>query len=59
MLVQQNRRLIADRPMGPFFIVVLAPILHLFLGIRKVQEPVSIETFGPEAAVERLDEGST
>lgn len=43
--------------MGPLFIVVPAPILHFFLGVRKAEEPVRVEAFGPEAAVEGLDEG--
>ena len=30
--------------MRAFFIVVLAPILQLFLGIRKTQEPVSVHS---------------
>jgi hypothetical protein len=47
--------LIADRRMGSFFVVVVAPILHLVSGIRKAQESVCIETFRPEAAVERFD----
>src|SRR4051794_24222890 len=42
--------------MGTFFVIVLAPILHLFLGVGKAQEPIGIEAFLPEAAVERLDE---
>jgi len=42
--------------MGPLFIVVSAPSLHFLLGVRKGQEPVSVEAFGPEAAVEGLDE---
>ncbi|MEY9278824.1 hypothetical protein ABIA03_000016 [Bradyrhizobium yuanmingense] len=29
---------------------------HFFLGVRKGQEPVGVEAFGPEAAVEGLDE---
>jgi hypothetical protein len=56
MVLQQNRRLVADRAMGTFFVVVLAPSLHLFLDVGKAQEPVGIESFLPEASVERLDE---
>ncbi len=56
MILQQNRRSVADRAMGPFFVVVSAPSLHFFLGVRKAEEPVSVEGFGPEAAVEGLDE---
>lgn len=43
--------------MGPFRVVVVAPILHLFPGIRKAEEPVRVETFRPEATVEYLDIG--
>ncbi len=57
MIQQHDRRLLADRPMRAFFIVVLAPILQLFLGICKAQEPVGVQTFRSEAAVEGFDEG--
>src|SRR5207237_9876338 len=30
--------------------------LYLFLGVGKAKEPVGVETFLPEASVERLDE---
>lgn len=43
--------------MGPFRVVVVAPIFHLFPGIRKAEEPVRVETFRPEAAVECFDVG--
>lgn len=56
MVLQQNRRPIADRPVGPFLIIVSAPSLHLFLGIRKGQEPMGVETFGPETSIEGFDE---
>lgn len=42
--------------MRSVFVVVLAPILQLFGGIRKAQEPVCIQALIPEAAVEALDE---
>lgn len=29
---------------------------HLFAGIRKGQEPVLVQTFGAEAAIERFNE---
>jgi hypothetical protein len=54
---QHDSRLIANRSMRTIFVVVSAPILHLFPGVRKGQELVGIEAFGPEATVERLDEG--
>jgi hypothetical protein len=43
--------------MGPLFVVVSAPILHFFLGVRKAKEPMGVEALGPEATVEGLDEG--
>jgi hypothetical protein len=43
--------------MGTFFVVVLALILHLFLGVGKAQEPSGMEASLTEAAVECLDEG--
>ena len=55
MVLQQDRRFVTDRAMGPFFVVVPAPILHFF-GVGKRQEPMGVEAFLPEAAVERLDE---
>ena len=45
--MQQDRRLVADCPVGPFFVVVSAPILHFFLRVCKAQEPVGIEAFLP------------
>ena len=58
MVQQRNRGSLPDRPVRAFLIVVLAPILQLFLRICKTQEPVSVQTFRAEAAVERFDEGS-
>jgi len=43
--------------MGPFFVVVSTPILHLLLRVRKAEEPMGVEALGPEATVEGLDEG--
>lgn len=42
--------------MGPFFDIMSAPSLQFLRVIRKGQEAVGIEAFGPEAAVEGLDE---
>ena len=42
--------------MRAFFVVVLTPILHLFSGVCKAQEPVRVQTFGSEATVEGFDE---
>src|SRR5262249_48989955 len=57
LIQQHNRRLSADRPMWAFFVVVLAPILQFFLGVCKAHEPMSIQTFRSEPAVECFDEG--
>ena len=43
--------------MGAFLVVVLTPILQFFLRVCKAQEPVSVETFCPEATAEGFDEG--
>ena len=43
--------------MEPDLVVVVAPSLQLFGRICKRQEPVSVQTLGPEAAVEGFDEG--
>ncbi len=42
--------------MRSFLIVVSTPILHLFAGIRKGQEPMLVQAFCTEAAIERFDE---
>ncbi len=52
VIEQHNRRVLADRPMRAFFVVVLAPIRHLFSGICKAQEPVRVQALRPKAAVE-------
>ena len=41
--------------MGSVLVVVPAPILQLFPGIFKAHEPVSVQTFRPQLAVERFD----
>ena len=55
VIQQANRRLLADRAVRALLVVVLAPILQFFLRVRKAQEPVSVQTFRPEATVERFD----
>lgn len=47
----------AYRAMWAHLVVVSAPILQLFGRIRKRQEPVRVQAFCPEAAVEGFDEG--
>lgn len=42
--------------MGPDFVVVSTPILHFLPGVVKVQEPVRVQAFGSELAVEGFDE---
>lgn len=39
------------------FIVVSTPILHFRAGVVKAHEPVSVQAFGSELAIERLKEG--
>ena len=46
----------ADGAMWPILVVVSAPSLQLFLGVRKRQEPVGVQALGPQAPVEGLDE---
>jgi hypothetical protein len=57
VIEQRYRALLPDRPMGPFFVIVSAPILHLFLRVGKAQEPVGVQALRTEAAIESLDEG--
>ena len=53
---QHDRDLVADRAVWSFLVVVSAPILQLFGASARRQEPVGVQAFRPEAAVERLDE---
>ena len=58
IVIQQHaKRPIGNRTMRPFFVVVFAPILHLFLRVCNAHEPVDVQAFDPEATVEGLDEG--
>ena len=54
--MQGDRDVISDRAMGSVFVVVPTPSLQFFLRVRKAHEPVRVQAFGPELAVERLDE---
>jgi ParB/RepB/Spo0J family partition protein len=56
-VLQRNRRLIADRPVRAFLVVVSAPSLQLFLRVSKRQEPVRVQALCPDAPVESLGEG--
>ena len=51
-----NRDVVSDRAMRSVLIVVPTPILQLFPGVRKAHEPVGVQAFCPQLAVERLDE---
>ena len=56
MIQQADRRLLADCAVWALLVVVLTPILQFFLRVDKAHEPMGIQTFRSEAAVERLDE---
>lgn len=45
---ERDRGLVADGTVRPILIVVSAPILQLFAGVRKRQEPVGIQAIGSE-----------
>jgi len=49
------RSRIAKSAVGPFFVVIPSPSFNLGPGIIQAQEPVLIEAFLPEPAVEGLD----
>ena len=55
--MQLNRDVLPDPAVGSFLIVVPKPILHLRSGIVKAHEPMRVQAFAAELAVERLDEG--
>lgn len=46
-----------DRPVRAHLVVVSAPILQLFGGVGKGQEPVGVQVLRPEATVEGFDVG--
>lgn len=51
-----DRDVVSDRAVGSVFVVVSTPILQLFAGVGKAHEPVGVQAFRSELAVERLDE---
>ena len=51
-----SRHVVTDRAVRPDLVVVSAPSLQLFARIRKIHEPVGIQAFCPQLAVERLNE---
>ena len=55
-IMHGDRDVVSDRAVGPVLVVVPTPILQLFAGIRKAHEPVRVQAFGPELAVESFDE---
>jgi hypothetical protein len=57
VIEQRYRALLPDCPVGPFFVTVSAPILHLFLRVGKAQEPVGVQALRTEAAIEGPNEG--
>jgi hypothetical protein len=56
-VMRETGGLLSIAPIRPNLIVALAPILQLFAGVSKRQEPMRVEALRAEAAVERLDEG--
>ena len=54
---ERYRRLVTDGAVRSNPVIVSTPFLHFLPGVVKAHEPVSVQTFGPELAVERLDEG--
>ncbi len=42
--------------MGPDFVIVSTPILHFLPGVVKAQEPMGVQAFASELAVEGFDE---
>lgn len=54
---QRDLGLVPDRPMRASLVAVSAPILQLFSGVGKGQEPVGVQALRPEAAVEGFDVG--
>ena len=54
---QRSRRFVADRAMWSYLVVVSTPTLKLFAGVGQRQEPMRVQAFRAQSAVERLDEG--
>jgi hypothetical protein len=47
--------MLADRPVRALLVIVLTPILQFFPSVCKAQEPVGVQAFDSEAAIEGLD----
>ena len=56
-LRELGRGLVAERAVGPLLIVVLPPRLHDLAGIAEAEEPVLVEAFVAQPAVEALAVG--
>ncbi len=66
--MQSDRDVVSDRAVGSVLVVVPTPSLQFFLCVRKAHEvaivaplvratmATRVQAFGPELAVERLDE---
>jgi len=52
-----HRRFVADRTVWTHRVVVSTPSLAFCAGVVETQEPVGVQAFRSELAVERLDEG--
>src|SRR5688572_28476261 len=52
-----HRRFVADRAVRTHLVVVSTPSLAFSTCLVEAQEPVGVQTFGSELAVERFDEG--
>ena len=57
MVDQRYRRSIADGAVWAYFIAVLEPIFHFSTRVVKAHEPVRVQTFGSELALEAFNEG--
>lgn len=51
-----NREVVSDRAVGSVFVIVPMSIFQLSAGISKAHEPMRVQTFRPQLAVERFDE---
>lgn len=57
--MQGDRDVISDRPVGSVLVVVPTPSLQFFLCVRKAHEPVRVQAFPPELAVECEEDQKT
>ena len=52
VIVQRYRRFVANSTMRTDIVVVLSPVFHFWTCIVKVHEPMCVQTFLPELAIE-------